>query len=32
VTDEFGTIQGLVTLIGVLEAIVGDLPAHGEKS
>ena len=29
VTDEFGAIQGLVTLIDVLEAIVGDLPDHG---
>ncbi|WP_068770921.1 hemolysin family protein [Termitidicoccus mucosus] len=29
VTDEFGSIQGLATLIDVLEAIVGDLPAHG---
>ncbi len=26
VTDEFGGIQGMVTLIDVLEAIVGDLP------
>ena len=26
VVDEFGSIQGLVTLIDVLEAIVGDLP------
>lgn len=26
VTDEFGSIQGMVTLIDVLEAIVGDLP------
>ena len=26
VADEFGSIQGLVTLIDVLEAIVGDLP------
>jgi putative hemolysin len=29
VSDEFGAIQGLVTLIDVLEAIVGDLPAQG---
>ncbi|MCC6415101.1 MAG: HlyC/CorC family transporter [Opitutaceae bacterium] len=29
VTDEFGIIQGLVTLIDVLEAIVGALPDHG---
>ena len=26
VTDEFGSIQGMVTLIDILEAIVGDLP------
>jgi len=26
VVDEFGSVQGLVTLIDVLEAIVGDLP------
>lgn len=31
VADEFGSIQGMVTLIDVLEAIVGDLPAHGER-
>ncbi len=31
VTDEFGAIQGLVTLIDVLEAIVGDLPAQGHR-
>lgn len=29
VTDEFGSIQGVVTLIDVLEAIVGDLPQRG---
>lgn len=29
VTDEFGGVQGLVTLIDVLEAIVGDLPERG---
>lgn len=29
VTDEFGAVQGLVTLIDVLEAIVGDLPDRG---
>ncbi|PAW67864.1 MAG: hypothetical protein B9S34_04125 [Opitutia bacterium Tous-C1TDCM] len=27
VTDEYGSIQGMVTLIDVMEAIVGDLPA-----
>ncbi|MGA3008037.1 MAG: hemolysin family protein [Opitutaceae bacterium] len=32
VADEFGSIQGLVTLIDVLEAIVGDLPAMGRRS
>lgn len=32
VTDEFGAVQGLVTLIDVLEAIVGDLPDHGPAS
>jgi len=30
VTDEFGAVQGLVTLIDVLEAIVGDLPEQGK--
>lgn len=29
VTDEFGAVQGLLTLIDVLEAIVGDLPERG---
>ncbi len=32
VTDEFGTIQGLVTLIDVMEAIVGDLPEPGDRN
>jgi putative hemolysin len=31
VADEFGSIQGLVTLIDVMEAIVGDLPAQGQR-
>jgi len=31
VTDEFGSIQGMVTLIDVLEAIVGDLPSQGQR-
>jgi putative hemolysin len=31
ITDEFGAIQGLTTLIDVLEAIVGDLPAQGRR-
>jgi putative hemolysin len=32
VTDEFGSVQGLVTLIDVFEAIVGDLPEPGRRS
>jgi putative hemolysin len=32
VTDEFGAVQGLVTLIDVFEAIVGDLPEPGRKA
>ena len=31
VADEFGSIQGMVTLIDVLEAIVGELPAFGQR-
>lgn len=31
VTDEFGAVQGLVTLIDVMEAIVGDLPEKGDR-
>jgi len=31
VADEFGGIQGMVTVIDVLEAIVGDLPAQGQR-
>nr|MCU0792852.1 CBS domain-containing protein [Opitutaceae bacterium] len=31
VTDEFGAIQGLVTLIDVMEAIAGDLPEKGRR-
>jgi putative hemolysin len=30
VKDEFGAVQGLVTLIDVLEAIVGDLAEQGQ--
>jgi len=30
VTDEFGTVQGLVTLVDVLEELVGDFPAFDE--
>jgi len=32
VTDEFGAVQGLVTLIDVFEAIVGDLPEPGQRT
>ncbi len=32
VTDEFGSVQGLVTLIDVFEAIVGDLPEPGRRN
>ncbi|MBE35670.1 MAG: hypothetical protein CMI16_08985 [Opitutaceae bacterium] len=32
VADEFGAVQGLVTLLDVLEAIVGDLPDIGPNS
>lgn len=31
VTDEFGSVIGLVTLIDVLEAIVGDIPSEEER-
>jgi putative hemolysin len=31
VADEFGAVQGLVTLIDVFEAIVGDLPEAGQR-
>ncbi len=27
VVDEYGTVQGIVTLHDILEAIVGDLPS-----
>ena len=30
VTDEYGSIQGLVTHTDILESIVGDIPTHGE--
>jgi putative hemolysin len=32
VSDEFGAVQGLVTLIDVFEAIVGDLPEPGQRN
>ena len=31
VTDEFGSVQGIVSLIDVMEAIVGDLPQPGDR-
>jgi putative hemolysin len=31
VTDEYGSIQGVVSLIDVMEAIVGDLPEPGDR-
>ncbi|MGC9523423.1 MAG: hemolysin family protein [Anaerolineae bacterium] len=30
VTDEYGSVQGMVTDMDILEAIVGDIPAEGE--
>jgi putative hemolysin len=32
VVDEYGEVRGLVTLTGLLEAIVGALPARGEEA
>jgi putative hemolysin len=32
VTDEFGAIQGLVTMIDVMEAIAGDMPEMGRRA
>ncbi|HUG09620.1 MAG TPA: hemolysin family protein [Opitutaceae bacterium] len=32
VSDEFGSVQGIVSLIDVLEAIVGDMPQSGPSS
>lgn len=32
VTDEFGAVQGLVTLIDVMEAIVGEIPERGQPN
>jgi putative hemolysin len=31
IADEFGSFQGIVTLIDVMEAIVGDLPEPGDR-
>jgi len=31
VTDEYGSIQGIVSLIDVMETIVGDLPEPGDR-
>ena len=31
ISDEFGAVRGLVTMIDVLEAIVGDLPERGRS-
>ena len=31
VTDEFGTVQGLVTLVDVLQELVGDIPAEDQR-
>ena len=31
ISEEFGVVQGLVTLIDVFEAIVGDLPEPGQR-
>ena len=31
VTDEYGAIEGIVSLIDVMEAIVGDLPEPGDR-
>ncbi len=31
VTDEYGSVQGLVSLIDLMEAIVGDLPEPGDR-
>ena len=32
VSDEFGAVQGMVTLIDVFESIVGDLPEPGQRN
>jgi putative hemolysin len=30
IVDEYGTLQGMITLNDILEAIVGDIPEHGD--
>jgi putative hemolysin len=32
IADEFGTLQGLVTMIDIMEAIAGDMPERGRRS
>jgi putative hemolysin len=32
IADEFGTLQGLVTMIDVMEAIAGDMPERGRRA
>jgi putative hemolysin len=31
VSDEFGSIRGILSLLDLLEAIVGDLPSHEDR-
>ena len=31
VSDEFGSITGILSLLDLLEAIVGDLPSHEDR-
>ena len=30
-SDEFGSIRGILSLLDLLEAIVGDLPSHEDR-